>query len=138
MVLEISSRVSIPEAELEFSGIRAQGPGGQHVNKAATAVQLRFDVSASSLPDWYKQRLCALRDARISKDGVIVIKAQRYRSRDRNCQDARERLQALIRRAGERRKPRKKTRPSAAAKRRRLEAKNRRGQIKQLRGKVSD
>ena len=99
-MLVISSHVSIPDAELDFSAIRAQGPGGQNVNKVSSAIHLRFDIGQSSLPDFYKQRLLQLKDQRISKDAVIIIKAQRYRSQDKNRLEALSRLKVLIQSAG--------------------------------------
>lgn len=126
------------EDEMSFEAIRAQGPGGQNVNKVANAVHLRFDVRASSLPDEIKSRLLARRDQRISREGVIVIKAQRSRSLEKNRAEALGRLTAIVTAAATTAPPRRATRPSAAAKRRRLDAKVRRGQVKALRGKVSD
>lgn len=128
--------VRIPDSEIQISAIRAQGPGGQHVNKVASAVQLRFDIHRSSLPDSCKQRLLALPDRRISRDGVIVIKAQRYRDREKNRLDALARLQALIGRAMSVPRRRIPSRVTAAARQRRLEQKTRRGRDKQLRRKV--
>ena len=122
--------------EIDLSAIRSSGPGGQHVNKVATGIHLRFDVAASSLPDWIKARLLALRDARVTDDGVIVIKAQRFRSQDRNKEDALERLDALLAAAQVERKARRKTRPSKASVRRRLDSKGRRGETKRNRGPV--
>ena len=99
-MLIISSNVSIPDSELDFSAIRAQGPGGQNVNKVSSAIHLRFDIGQSSLPDFYKQRLLQLNDQRISKEGVVIIKAQRYRSQDKNRLEALSRLKILIESAG--------------------------------------
>ena len=135
-MLQISNNVFIPERELEFTAIRAQGPGGQNVNKVSTAIQLRFDIHRSSLPDFYKQRLLRLSDQRISREGVIVIKAQSSRSQEQNRLAAMERLQSLIRSVAVTRKKRIATRPGKAAKKRRLEAKTRRGKIKAGRQRV--
>src|SRR5210317_1747832 len=110
--LPISQQVAIPLAEVEIQPIRAQGAGGQNVNKVSSAVHLRFDIRASSLPDMYKERLLQLRDQRISGDGVIVIKAQRFRSQDKNRDDALARLQALVKSVAVTRKKRRPTKPS--------------------------
>lgn len=135
-MLQLSGRVTIPENEIEMQAIHAQGHGGQNVNKVATAIHLRFDINASSLPPFYKDRLLAMRDSRISKDGVIVIKAQNHRSQERNREEALERLKALILEATATRKKRRPTRPGKAAKRRRLDNKKKHGDKKKLRGKV--
>lgn len=132
-MLSILPGLAIGDDELEITAVRAAGPGGQHGDKASTAVQLRFDVRASSLPDRYKQRLLAMRDHRITREGVVVIKAQEHRSRERNEQSARERLAALVRCAGQVRRPRRVTRPGLAARRRRTDEKKRHGRRKALR-----
>jgi ribosome-associated protein len=135
--LRISSRLTLPIQEIEIRAIRAEGPGGQHVNKTSSAIHLRFDIRASSLPEFYKLRLLAMRDQRITNEGIIILKANRHRSQDRNRIEALERLVELIRKAGESEKRRIATAPTRGARKRRMDAKNRRGNLKKLRGKVN-
>jgi len=129
-------RFQIPESEVEIAAVRSSGAGGQNVNKVSSAVHLRFDVPASSLPGAVKARLLALGDQRITREGVVVIKAQQHRSRDMNRDEALRRLHQLVRSVAEPPKPRRPTRPTRASKLRRIESKIRRGRIKALRGKV--
>ena len=135
-MIRITNAIAIEESELSETFVRASGPGGQNVNKVSTAVQLRFDARRSpSLPEPVRARLEKLAGARLTKDGVVVIFADRFRSQDRNRQDALERLVALIRRATETPKPRRPTRPTKASKERRLKGKAERGGVKKLRGR---
>jgi ribosome-associated protein len=137
-MLQISRTVSIPEREIEISAVRSQGAGGQNVNKVATAIHLRFDINASSLPDRYKERLLRLNDQRITKEGVIIIKAQEHRSQEQNREEALQRLQELIRRAVAVPKLRRPSKPTLSSQRKRLDRKSKRSQIKAMRGRVTD
>jgi len=134
--LNLSNNVSIPLSEIDLTAIRSQGPGGQHTNKAATAVHLRFDVAASTLPPFYKQRLLGVPDQRVSSDGVVVIKAQGSRSQEANREEALARLRSLIQDAVRTRRKRRPTSPGRQARKRRADAKTRRGRVKALRGRV--
>ena len=129
-------KIRIPESELEMTAVRSAGAGGQNVNKVSSAIHLRFDVAASSLPDWLKARLLQMKDQRLTRDGVLVIKAQQHRSQEMNRTEAILRLHALVEGAAHVPRARKATRPTRASKRKRLESKVRRGRIKLLRGKV--
>ena len=129
-------RYLVPDSEVQFTAVRAQGPGGQHVNKTSTAVQLRFDISASGLPAWVKARLLALSDSRVTSEGFVVIKAQSTRSQESNKMEAMARLQELVAQASHIPKARKATKPTFGSKQRRLESKAQRSAVESGRGKV--
>ena len=128
----------IPESEVDITAVRAQGAGGQNVNKVSSAIHLRFDIRASSLPDGIKERLLAQKDSRITRDGVLIIKAQAHRSQEQNREDAMRRLQEMVEAVATPQRVRRPTRPTRSSQRKRLEVKTSRGQVKQLRGKVTE
>lgn len=135
-MIRISNNVSLADEEVEFSAIRAQGSGGQNVNKVSSAIHLRFNIMQSSLPDFYKQRLMASNDKRITKDGILIIKAQTFRTQEKNKQDAIARFQELVQSVSVIRKNRKETRPTRSSQQKRMDKKTQRGKVKALRGKV--
>lgn len=136
-MLQLTGKVAIPDDEIEVSAIRSQGAGGQNVNKVSSAIHLRFDIAASSLPDFYKERLLNVSDQRITKEGVIIIKAQQFRTQEKNREDAFNRLRELILAATVTQKVRRVTKPTKGSKTRRMDSKTKHGQIKAGRGRVS-
>jgi ribosome-associated protein len=136
-MLEISNNVTLADWEIELNAIRSQGNGGQRVNKVATGIHLRFDINRSSLPAFYKEKLLKLSDSRVTKDGVIIIKAQSFRTQDQNKDDALKRLKELIVSAAVVQRSRKATKPTRGSQRRRMDSETKAGSTKKLRGKVN-
>ncbi|BCL69343.1 aminoacyl-tRNA hydrolase [Vibrio nigripulchritudo] len=136
-MITISNSVVISPWEVQIDAIRAQGAGGQNVNKVSSAIHLRFDIQRSALPDFYKQRLLNLKDSRITKDGVIIIKAQQFRTQEQNKEDALNRLAEIVRSVAVVKKKRRETKPTFSSKMKRMDKKSQRGQTKKLRNKVT-